>query len=42
MDDFKKVFFPHLYVVPEDKDDAEEHDARRMRKLVSKGGAKQL
>ena len=38
MDEFKKVYFPHLCVVAEDKDDAEEHDARRMRKMVSKGG----
>ena len=42
MDDFKKVFFPHLYVVAEGKDDQDENDAKQVRKMVqSKNGPKQ-
>ena len=42
MDDFKKVFFPHLYVVAEGMDDQDENDAKRVRKMVqSKNTLKQ-
>ena len=41
LDDFKKIFFPHLYVVAEGIDDEAELEAKQIRKHVLKGGAKQ-
>jgi len=40
LDDFKKIFFPHLYVVAEGIDDEAELEAKQIRKHVLKGGAK--
>jgi Ca2+-binding EF-hand superfamily protein len=41
LDTFKKIFFPQLYLVQEDKDDSEEMKAKEMRQQIDNNRAEQ-